>query len=52
MAYSKNTDNGIIVPKKWYEKLPRAVWSEYEKIEQSDDWKQYTLYMNQASSKR
>lgn len=38
MAYSKNTDNGIIVPKKWYEKLPRAVWGDYAKIKQPDDW--------------
>ena len=38
MAYSDNTDNGIIVPKKWYEKLPREAWNSYEKIDQPDDW--------------
>jgi len=38
MAYSENTDPGIIVPKKWYEKLPREAWSHYEKVEQPEPW--------------
>ena len=38
MAYSKNTANDIIVPKKWYERLPRDAWSHYEKINQPDQW--------------
>jgi glyoxylase-like metal-dependent hydrolase (beta-lactamase superfamily II) len=38
MAYSKDTVNDIIVPKKWYEKLPREAWSHYQKIRQPDVW--------------
>jgi glyoxylase-like metal-dependent hydrolase (beta-lactamase superfamily II) len=38
MAYSQNTDEGLIVPKKWWEKLPRAAWDIYEKVEQPDAW--------------
>lgn len=38
MAYSDNTQNDIIVPKKWYEKLPREAWSSYEKVVQPDTW--------------
>jgi glyoxylase-like metal-dependent hydrolase (beta-lactamase superfamily II) len=38
MAYSDSTESDIIVPKKWYEKLPRASWSKYEKIDQPDQW--------------
>ncbi|MBE0634053.1 MBL fold metallo-hydrolase [Candidatus Bathyarchaeota archaeon] len=38
MAYSDNTESDIIVPKKWYEKLPREAWSNYEKIPQPDPW--------------
>ena len=38
MAYSDNTESDIIVPKKWYDKLPRESWSKYEKIEQPDPW--------------
>jgi glyoxylase-like metal-dependent hydrolase (beta-lactamase superfamily II) len=38
MAYSKNTDAGLIVPKKWYETLPRPSWSRFEKIETSYPW--------------
>ena len=38
MAYSKNTDAGIIVPKKWYESLPRQSWSRFDKVETSHAW--------------
>ena len=38
MAYSTNTDAGLIVPKKWYESLPRPSWSRFEKIETSHPW--------------
>ncbi len=38
MAYSSDTNSNIIVPKKWYDKLPREAWSNYEKVEQPDPW--------------
>ena len=38
MAYSKDTESNIIVPKKWYEKLPREAWGNYEKVDQPDQW--------------
>jgi len=38
MAYSNNTESDIIVPKKWYDKLPREAWSHYEKVDQPDTW--------------
>ena len=38
MAYSNDTESDIIVPKKWYDKLPREVWSNYEKVDQPDKW--------------
>ncbi len=38
MAYSDNTESDIIVPKKWYDRLPREAWSHYEKIVQHDPW--------------
>jgi glyoxylase-like metal-dependent hydrolase (beta-lactamase superfamily II) len=38
MAYSKDTDAGLIVPKKWYESLPRPSWSRFEKVETSQPW--------------
>ncbi|MCW4049763.1 MAG: MBL fold metallo-hydrolase [Candidatus Bathyarchaeota archaeon] len=38
MAYSNDTESDIIVPKKWYEKLPREVWSHYPKVDQTDPW--------------
>ncbi len=38
MAYSKNTDAGLIVPKKWYESLPRLSWSRFDKVETSHPW--------------
>jgi len=38
MAYSNNTQGDIIVPKKWYEKLPREAWSGYERVVQPDTW--------------
>ena len=38
MAYSNDTNSDIIVPKKWYDKLPREAWSKYEKVEQPDPW--------------
>lgn len=38
MAYSENTDVGLIVPIKWWEKLPRTAWKKYEKVEQADSW--------------
>ena len=38
MAYSNKTQDEIIVPRKWYEKLPREAWSLYEKVEQPDPW--------------
>ena len=37
MAYSDETEFNIIVPTKWYEKLPREAWSKYEKID-LDPW--------------
>ena len=38
MAYSDDTEGGIIVPEKWYEKLPRSAWNSYEKLDQPDGW--------------
>ena len=38
MAYSSDTNSDIIVPKKWYDKLPREAWSNYEKVDQPDPW--------------
>ena len=38
MAYSNDTESDIIVPKKWYDKLPREAWSHYPKVEQPDKW--------------
>jgi glyoxylase-like metal-dependent hydrolase (beta-lactamase superfamily II) len=38
MAYSKNTDEGLIVPKKWYKSLPRPSWSRFQKVETSHLW--------------
>ena len=38
MAYSDDTESNIIVPTKWYEKLPRLVWGDYEKVDQPDQW--------------
>jgi len=38
MAYSKNTDAGLIVPRKWYESLPRHSWSKFDKVETSHPW--------------
>jgi glyoxylase-like metal-dependent hydrolase (beta-lactamase superfamily II) len=38
MAYSDSTQSDIIVPRKWYEKLPRDAWSSYEKVDQPDPW--------------
>jgi len=38
MAYSDDTESDIIVPKKWYEKLPREAWSKYPKVDQPDKW--------------
>jgi len=38
MAYSDDTESNIIVPTKWYEKLPRLVWGDYEKVNQPDQW--------------
>jgi len=38
MAYSDDTEGEIIVPEKWYEKLPRPAWSGYEKLDQPDGW--------------
>ena len=38
MAYSNGTESDIIVPKKWYDKLPREIWSHYPKVEQPDKW--------------
>ena len=38
MAYSSDTNSDIIVPKKWYGKLPREAWSKYEKVDQPDPW--------------
>jgi glyoxylase-like metal-dependent hydrolase (beta-lactamase superfamily II) len=38
MAYSNDTESDIIVPKKWYDKLPREAWSSYEKVDQPDEW--------------
>lgn len=38
MAYSKDTDEGLIVPKKWYDSLPRQSWNRFEKVETSHPW--------------
>ena len=38
MAYSNDTENNIIVSKRWYDKLPREAWSNYEKVDQPDSW--------------
>jgi glyoxylase-like metal-dependent hydrolase (beta-lactamase superfamily II) len=38
MAYSKNTDEGLIVPKKWFDSLPRPSWNRFEKVETSQPW--------------
>lgn len=38
MAYSSDTEDNIIVPKKWYDALPREAWSNYEKVDQPDPW--------------
>ncbi len=38
MAYSNETESNIIVPVKWYEKLPRKAWNRYTKVEQPDSW--------------
>jgi len=38
MAYSNDTESNIIVPKKWYDKLPRLAWGNYEKVDQPDQW--------------
>ena len=38
MAYSKNTDVELIVPKNWYEPLPRPSWSRFKKVETSYPW--------------
>jgi len=42
MAYSKNTDPGLIVPKKWYDEIPRPSWKRFEKIETSQPW--FSIY--------
>ena len=38
MAYSKNTDAGLIVPKKWWGALPRPSWSRFTKVETAQPW--------------
>jgi glyoxylase-like metal-dependent hydrolase (beta-lactamase superfamily II) len=38
MAYSNKTDPGLIVPKKWYESLPRKSWNRFDKVETSQPW--------------
>lgn len=38
MAYSDGTDRDIIVPNKWYNKLPREAWRHYSKVDQPDNW--------------
>ncbi|MBN2335180.1 MBL fold metallo-hydrolase [Candidatus Bathyarchaeota archaeon] len=38
MAYSNGTEGEIIVPRKWYEKLPRPAWNSYPKVVQPDGW--------------
>jgi len=38
MAYSDDTEGEIIVPEKWYEKLPRPAWNGYERLDQPDGW--------------
>ncbi len=38
MACSDDSEEDIIVPKKWYEKLPREAWSRYVKVKQPDPW--------------
>jgi hypothetical protein len=38
MAYSNDTESDIIVPNKWYDKLPRETWNNFDKVEQPDKW--------------
>jgi glyoxylase-like metal-dependent hydrolase (beta-lactamase superfamily II) len=38
MAYSSNTDDGLIVPKKWYDALPRPSWKRFEQVETDYLW--------------
>ncbi len=38
MAYSDDKDEDLIVPRKWWEKLPRAAWGEYRRVDQPDGW--------------
>ena len=38
MAYSPDTDPGIIVSKRWYDSLPRKSWQRFEKVETSQPW--------------
>ncbi|MBN1683378.1 MBL fold metallo-hydrolase [Candidatus Bathyarchaeota archaeon] len=38
MAYSKKTDEGLIVPKKWYDALPRVSWNRFTKVETNFPW--------------
>jgi glyoxylase-like metal-dependent hydrolase (beta-lactamase superfamily II) len=38
MAYSKDTDAGLIVPKKWWESLPRPTWKRFQQVETEQLW--------------
>jgi len=38
MAYSKKTDEGLIVPKKWYDALPRTSWKRFTRVDTAYPW--------------
>ena len=38
MAYSNNTDEGLIVPKKWYDALPRPSWKRFVQVDTNHAW--------------
>jgi glyoxylase-like metal-dependent hydrolase (beta-lactamase superfamily II) len=38
MAYSNNTDEGLIVPKKWYDALPRPSWKRFVQVDTNHVW--------------
>jgi glyoxylase-like metal-dependent hydrolase (beta-lactamase superfamily II) len=38
VAYSNNTDEGLIVPKKWYDALPRPSWKRFVQVDTNHTW--------------
>jgi glyoxylase-like metal-dependent hydrolase (beta-lactamase superfamily II) len=38
MAYSSDTDEGLIVPPKWYDALPRPSWKRFPLVETRQPW--------------